>query len=572
MRKFSAAIVVLLLIACATPASIEAQTSAPSPFIVTDPIFAYPWLDPHTAIAAELHRFWRLVYETPLDCDDTSPLLTLRPALLVAMPEISPDGLRLKMTFKKGIKYADHACFKGGYGREVKAADFLRVIQRHIDPATKSPFYASYLQGRIVGIDKVRQEAEAEGRINLLAPIPGIKIVDDYTVEIQFTESYALFIPLLSMPWMSIMPDEAMQRYGTSMSEIMVGTGPYVQDREASSPTRLTFRPNTAYWANEGAAVQLPRNDGVRLEVVDKLDLQENRFIAGDVNVMDLWPLNVANFVTMNGRLRGTVKPPRSTIVKTDLTRLHYIAFNATNKILGKKEVRQAIALATNRQWYMETYYKGAATLADHICPPSLPFSVLGQPMPWAYGKHDIAKARELMAKAGHAYGRDLPEFILESSADDELSRAELDFLKKSWSTIGIRVQTRVQTFAQLIERSRQGLHEISVNHWYADYPDAENFFMMLESGRIPQKGVNVDAPNVGHWKNADYDRLYRESYILPPGRKRSEIFEKMVAIVQDECPWLFVAHQARFTVAAPGIKGITTRSTYAGNYATIYR
>lgn len=568
---------VLLLFALATE-SAKAQQPAKEPappFFVRESVLAFPTcLDPHRFLNTELHRFWMCVYETPIVCDAESGQLTLKPWLLEAMPVLSRDGLTLTMTFKHGIKYADHECFPGGYGREVKAADFIRVIQRHVDPSAKLPFYTAYLAGRIVGIDKVRADAEEAGRLDLTTPIPGVKALDDYTVEIKFVEPYTLFIPLLSMPWMSLIPHEAMQRYGTALETIMVGTGPYLQDRESTNPDQVVFKKNPAYWnaAAGGAAGPLPRNDGVRFERAASAEIMLKRWKEGDATLLDMSPGVVNEFFTEQGRLRGIVQPAKTQVVRTDMARLHYVSFNMKNRFLAKKEVRQALCLAVNRQWYIEKYYKGSAVLAEHIVPPSVPTFAAKKEMPWAYGKRGQQKARELLIKAGHGGGKDLPEFILESVGDAPLDVAELEMLRDAWSQIGVKVQTRAQNYRQALDRIKDGLNEIAVSHWFMDYPDPENFFLMLESSHAPQKDQAFDSPNNGHWKNAEYDKLYRESFALPPGPERGKLFQRMIEIIQDECPWLFVGHLSTWTVVRPEVAGISTRSPYAVNYAIIGR
>ena len=49
----------------------------------------------------------------------------VRPNLATDMPEISPDGLTYTFHLKKGVRFADDACFPGGKGRELTAEDFI---------------------------------------------------------------------------------------------------------------------------------------------------------------------------------------------------------------------------------------------------------------------------------------------------------------------------------------------------------------------------------------------------------------------------------------------------------------
>ena len=80
----------------------------------------------------------------------------LKPSLAAAMPEVSKDRLTYTIRLKKGVRFIDDACFKGGKGREVVAEDFVYSIKRHFDPAMRAQ--GSWLwQGRIVGLDEWKE-------------------------------------------------------------------------------------------------------------------------------------------------------------------------------------------------------------------------------------------------------------------------------------------------------------------------------------------------------------------------------------------------------------------------------
>src|SRR6185503_10958526 len=76
-----------------------------------------------------------------------------------------------------------------------------------------------------------------------------------------------------------------------------------------------------------------------------------------------------------------------------------FIAHNAKNPHLSKKEVRQAISYATNRQEMLDSFYAGRGTLV------SGPFA----PGSWAYNldvkpyAYNLARARELLSTAGYS-------------------------------------------------------------------------------------------------------------------------------------------------------------------------
>ena len=82
--------------------------------------------------------------------------------------------------------------------------------------------------------------------------------------------------------------------------------------------------------------------------------------------------------------------------------------------------------------------------------------------------------------------------------------------------------------------------------------------------------GVAVDSPNIGFFSNPRYDRLYGELCRLPFGKKRDEVGRSLIAIAQEECPWIFLVHPVRETLVSRGVKGFAFRSNYAASLAGV--
>src|SRR5262249_33679167 len=84
-------------------------------------------------------------------------------------------------------------------------------------------------------------------------------------------------------------------------------------------------------------------------------------------------------------------------------TSLAYIAFNFSDPVLAKREVRQALAYATDRASLVEYLLRGEARLAGSLLPPN---HWAYEPNVQQYG-YDPAKAQQLLDAAGYRAGPD---------------------------------------------------------------------------------------------------------------------------------------------------------------------
>ena len=512
---------------------------------------------------------YRLCYETPLGCRmDDEKRMQIEPKLLAKLPEIDESGRIVTLTLRPGVRFIDDECFAKGKGREVVAADLLHSILRHADPVSGSLYYRAYFAGRIEGLDALQADAVTSGALDYESEVKGLKVKSKYVLQITLTQPYPQLSALMTMPFFSVIPREARRAYGSGLSEHPVGTGPYLFDESASDKKKLVYRANPKYWNRQEGSY--PKNEGVRFHLVTDAANIESRFKLGDVDFLDLSSENRSRYLNVFNRLKKTVRPLKSKVVHSDGARLHYLAFNFKNKILAKKKVRQALALALDREAYRRQFYRGAAVLADHLVPPSIPMATPKARYPWKYGERDLKRARKLLAEAGYPKGKGLPEFVVDLPYDTAEAKREVAIIERSFKEIGVRIQARVQPFAKFIERGKKGVFEISVNYWFADYPDPENFFLMLIKANSPHPGVTFDTPNTGFYHREKYEKLYARAVKLPPGEARGKVFESMLTMLQEDCPWVFVAWPLDSSVHGPRLQGVSTRNRYVMDFADI--
>src|SRR6185437_13511562 len=148
----------------------------------------------------------------------------LEPQLASAMPTLSADKKTYTFKLKKGVLFQDDAAFPGGHGREMTADDVVYSLKRLADPKTSSSGWWT-LDGKVEGLNEWRDEATKTGNTDYSKVIPGLKAVDRYTVQFKVVKPNYQFMYSLAMPFSSIIPHEAVEKYGKDFANHPVGTG-----------------------------------------------------------------------------------------------------------------------------------------------------------------------------------------------------------------------------------------------------------------------------------------------------------------------------------------------------------
>jgi ABC-type transport system substrate-binding protein len=201
--------------------------------------------------------------------------------------------------------------------------------------------------------------------------------------------------------------------------------------------------------------------------------------------------------------------------------------------VLGKKAVRQALAMALDTQGYIDLMFNGRGRAPDSLIPLDIPGSARDTASTWY--KPDLEGAKKKLAEAGYPEGKGLPTFVIEYRSTNKDQRLRFEYIRNEWAKIGVKVEANYQTFSNYLKKTDEGNYQMADAGWNADYPDAENFYSLLY-------GKNVaPGPNSGHFVNARYDELYLQSRHMKDGPERWKIFAEMDAILKDEVPFLLL-------------------------------
>ena len=495
------------------------------------------------------------IYESLLQYKYLEDQMVLEPSLADGMPEYSKDGLTVTLKIKKGVLFQDDACFKanGGKGRELKIQDFVFAFKRLAIPSIQSQG-AWIFEGKLAGFTEFQKALAAakgeEYKKVFDAGISGVTVKDDYTLELKLVQPYPILNYILGMSFTAPVPPEAIEMYADKEGNLRdhpVGTGPYVlKTWETNQKLVLNRNPNFkgTYPSTSGserfkaagfladAGKPLPFIDDLIFEVIKEDQPRILKFEKGDLDSFELTKDSFRASMTDATHIRDDLAKKGMVAEFDNSLVMYWIGFNMKDKVLQNKALRQALSSAIDRDKWIDTFEKFTGEKQTEVCPPGLTDRAESKTI-----KYDlnIAKAKELLAKAGYPEGKGLPTLNLDFRGVETRYRQMGEFFVQQFGLIGVKVNVILNTFPAYLEKAKQGNIQIALGGWNFDYPDVENGYQLLYG---PNKSPG---PNDSNWENDKYDALYKKMATIPAGSKeRQAIVKEMEAMVQEETPWAY--------------------------------
>ncbi len=478
----------------------------------------------------------------------------LKPRLAAAMPQISSDGLTIRIPIKKGVYFADDACFPKGIGREVVAEDFVYSLKRHFDPKEFS-WNRWFWKDKIVGLD----EWGAAGA-DYSKAIAGLMAIDRYTIQIQLKDPYPQFMYTLVTGASGVVPHEAITYYGKGIATHPVGSGAWkilsYDHRKAVFVRNLKYRAEFFDPIAEGyekathgftgilklAGKKLPIVDRIEVSFIEQNTSRWNSFTKG--NEIQFGSIPPPEF----SRIVQTQKPPtlrkdyadRYFINKEAEPAFFYLGFNMQHPDIGqhKDPVRNArnralrCAIGKGFHWKQlidRTYY-GLGEPFPGIVPPEI--EGFDKKLSRNSVTLDIAGAKKILKDNGWT-AETLP--VLRFAGQASLEFKQIFDMFKSWMVAIGYPSSKIKfdtfaTFGDFIKALHSGKLMTFWLLWNFDYRDAQNAYQLYY-------GPNASpGSNTTNYQNPEYDRLYKESISLQSGPEREKIYRQLTQILLEDC------------------------------------
>jgi len=485
-------------------------------------------LDP--AYAKDLYTMWtcHMLYNTLVDCDSN---LSLQPSLAKSW-EVSSDGLTYTFHLRGDVFFHDNPVFPDGRGRRLVAQDVVFSFQRLTDPATAS-------SGAWIFNDRVDSTAP------FLAP-------DDSTFILRLATPFAPLPVMLSMPYCSVVPQEAVAHWGKAFRSHPVGTGPFQFSVWQEGNTLILHR-NPHYWEQDKAGRTLPYLDAVQLSFYDNKATEFLLFLQGKLDFVNGLDGSFKDLVLYKN---GTLKPDfarRYHLHKSTYLNTEYIGFltDSTRPFmqgspLNHVLVRQAMNYAIDRRRIALYFRNGIGIPATGgFIPVGMPGHDTGGHFGYNYNPQ---KAKELLAKAGFPDGKGLSPVVI--ATPDNWSDI-VNFIATQLADVGIPCQVAIMQPNLLRQQmSNSGVAAFRAQ-WIADYPDAETYLAFFYS-RLPAP------PNYTRFQNKTYDAWYEKSMLLPDSN-RIATYRQMDSLAMSYAPLMPLFYDQLLHFTQKNVQGFSS-------------
>lgn len=405
------------------------------------------YLDPALSYGVYSEPVIAAVFHTLLDYADAPGAAgaALVPDLAERLPDVLEGGRLL------AFKVRADARFGPPLHRHITAEDFKYSIERLF--RVNSPGVTFY--GVIEGADRVMA-----GKDSTLSGV----IARGDSLYIRLVEPSAIALQILSMNFCAPVPREVAERWPDAYSHHSVASGPYTIAEYV--PRRRVLLIRNPDWTGRPAW----------------LDTIEVRLSVSPVNAVGLIRRGLADGgffevpAAEYARLAGDSLWKRQ-IDLADPLGTWYVFMNTHVRPFDDRRVRQAVAWALDRPALCKVW-SGKATPAGEFLPLSMPGAVpLGR-----YPGPDVARARKLLAEAGYPRGFDARYYEFTSEPNPRVAAV----IQQNLAEVGIRVTLELSEAASHTAFIQDTANRVGIANfgWYADYPDASNFFDTLLNGR----------------------------------------------------------------------------------------
>jgi peptide/nickel transport system substrate-binding protein len=430
--------------------------------------------------------------------DDDGQELKLRPSLALSWtPNAKGDVWTFKL--RPNVKFHD--------GQSMTAKDVAATFNRLADPASGSAAL-SVLKGVL-----------SKG---------SVKVVNDMTVEFHLDAPNGNFPYYVSSDTYNavILPANFSGTYEKSFP----GTGPF-RFESYTPKVGAAFVRNPDYWGEKA----LPE----RVTFAFYADLQ-SQLLALQGRQADV----MSDFTVQGGASMMTNPEFKVLGVKSSAHRQMHMRTDTGP--FKDKRVRQALALALNRDVMVKGLFKGHAALGnDSPFSPVFPSSDLSVPQ----RKLDVAKAKQLLAAAGVPNGFDVTLTTEKYMEIPDLAVV----IQNAAKAVGIRITLKVES---------QDLYYGAGTYGKSDWLDSP--LGITDFGHRGVPNVFLNAPltsegtwNAAHFKNAQYDKLVADFVAALDVASQKKLSGQIQNLLLDETPVVIPYFYDQLIVTRANVRGV---------------
>ena len=333
----------------------------------------------------------------------------------------------------------------------------------------------------------------------------GVKVIDDYTLEVTLDNPLPYATDLFAFPTLAPINQKFYEEVGADKyatdAEYFCCNGMY-ELTEWSHNSQIVFQKREDYWNADAVGP-----DEIVYKIITDSQAGLNSYLSREIDYTDLDSGEVVQQAEAAGFEVG-VKPARSS---------YYLIVNTEDEFMSNQNLRLALAYAIDKQALIDTVYQNDNQPMTSFTPPAI-YGAAGADGPTFQealleergemypASGDLEKAQEYLQAALEELGCTVDELNLSiDCADDSLRRNCATFLQEQWrQNLGIEnIAVNSMQTKQVSANRQSGDYCMSLGGWSPDYNDAINFLDLW---------VTDGGNNDSFWGNEEYDNLIAQA------------------------------------------------------------
>ncbi|MDT5358964.1 MAG: peptide/nickel transport system substrate-binding protein [Mycobacterium sp.] len=475
-------------------------------------------LDPQVAGGWVTWRINRQMFEPLVDEDLTKPsqevtVPPLRPGLAASW-DISADGLEYTFHIRQGVRFHD--------GTPLNAQAVEYNIRRMWDK--NSPQYSVKAAGQTTFVWKFLDTVET---------------VDDHTLKIRLKQPFSEFLRMLAQGGSgstAIISPTALKTYGEDIADHPVGTGPF-KFKERIRGERIDLVRNDDYWGT------VPSIDGVVFRPLPDPSARTAALRSGDVDMIAVPnPDSIDNLVNEGYQLSEGIPP-----------HIWYLSFNMKDKYTSKREVREAINLAIDREGMAQDLLRGSVNPALGVQALSAGGYVERKD---AY-QRNLDKARQLLASAGLANGFETTLITSTDGSGQIMPTQMAEFIQQNLAEIGINLKIQTQEWISYLGVWARGMQD-GVGMAQMSWGMTSPYWLYIATSSELQA---PNGPNVGYYANPALDKAMDNAITALDPKEADKFWRQANNIVTDDSALVPIVNDKAPYILAPYVSGFVSAS-----------
>ncbi|MED1268079.1 peptide ABC transporter substrate-binding protein [Bacillus mycoides] len=412
----------------------------------------------------------------------------------------SEDGKKYTFDLRKDAKWSN--------GDSVTANDFMFAWRKAVSAETASQY--AYM---LFYIKNAKEINKGTIPLNEL----GVKVIDDYKLEVELEQPIPYFLQLLALPIYlpqheSFLKEQG-ENYGLEPNNLIYN-GPFVLET----------------WKHE-QGFQLKKNDTYWDQKKVKLDEINFQIVKDTMTVVNLYEAGDLDRVPINSQFVDKYKGSKELHMSSD-PGIAMLRFNEKNNALANKKVRQSITLALNKDDFVAHFINNGAKPASGLVPAGHINEETGKDFRKENGDlspYDLQNAKKIWEEAKKELGVEQIKLEFLTFEQDNAKRMA-EYIKGDLekNLQGLTIQIKQQPFKQKLQLEQTGDYEISMSNWGPDYKDPISYLELFTTG---------NPNNKMSYSNSRYDELIKKAkndFVLDPEKRWEALVEAEQVLLED--------------------------------------